>query len=61
MTDNSLNANSLKYRVVVDGVVLNESTTKQVAELFISTLDPTKKVKAQLETVDGDGRQLLLG
>jgi midasin (ATPase involved in ribosome maturation) len=61
MTDQNLAVNSIKYRVVVDNVVLSESTTKAVAELFITTLDPARKVKAILETVDSNGRQLLLG
>lgn len=56
----TLENTQLKYRVLVDGKVLNESSTKALADMFVSSLDETAKTKARIVPVMEDGRQLLL-
>lgn len=54
-----LNDSNVKYRVLVDGKVLNESTTKTLADVFVASLNEDMKHKAQIVPVMEDGRQLL--
>jgi hypothetical protein len=56
-----LHSNQVKYRVLVDGKVLNESATKTLADVFFESLDENVKRRAQVVPVMEDGRQLLNG
>jgi hypothetical protein len=56
-----LHSNQVKYRVLVDGKVLNESATKTLADIFFESLDENVKSRAQVVPVMEDGRQLLNG
>lgn len=56
-----LHTNQVKYRVLVDGKVLNESATKTLADMFFESLDENTKRKAQVVPVMEDGRQILNG
>jgi hypothetical protein len=56
-----LHSNQVKYRVLVDGKVLNESATKTLADVFFESLDENLKRRAQVVPVMEDGRQILNG
>lgn len=51
--------NQVKYRVLVDGKILNESMTKTLADVFVSNLNEDMKQKAKIVPIMEDGRQLL--
>lgn len=54
-----LQENRIKYRVLVDGRVLNESSTQSMADVFVSGLSEDMRNKAIVVPVVEDGRQLL--
>lgn len=54
-----LQDSQVKYRVLVDGKILNESMTKTLADVFVSGLDEDAKAKATIIPIVQDGRQLL--
>lgn len=55
----SLHENRIKYRVLVDGRVLNESSTQTMADVFVSGLSEDMRTKAVVVPVMEDGRQVL--
>ena len=52
---------SIKYRVQVNGVTLNESMSEYLAEQFISTLLPEQRSKAVIVPITEAGQQILFG
>ena len=59
---NILNENPIvKYRVEVDGNVLNESLNKALAEQFVSTLLPEQRNRAIIVPITETGAQVLFG
>lgn len=52
---------TIKYRVQVDGIVLNESLSKSLAEQFVSSLLPDQRSKAVILPITESGSQVLLG
>jgi len=52
---------TVKYRVQVNGVTLNESLSQGLAEQFIATLLPEQRSNAVIIPVTESGAQILLG
>lgn len=60
--NNILNENEvLKYRVIVDNVILNESTTLFLAQNFIATLTNDKQERAKIIPITENGKEVLFG
>lgn len=57
----NLNTNTIKYRVVVNGSILNESPTELLAEAYLTTLDEKDRSVAVIIPVTADGKQILNG
>ena len=52
---------TVKYRVVVNGVTLNESLSQSLAEQFIASLLPEQRNNAVIVPITESGSQILLG
>lgn len=51
----------LKYRVIVNGTILNESNTLTLAEHFIRTLTQEQQALAEIVPISKNGKQILFG
>ena len=52
---------NVRYQVKVNGITLNESVSKTLAEQFISTLLPEQRNQAIIVPVTDQGSQVLFG
>lgn len=52
---------TVKYRVVLNGQVLQEAPSQMLAEQFIMTLSEEQRAKAQVVPITEGGQQVLFG
>jgi hypothetical protein len=57
----NLNNTPIKYRVIVDGKILNENANKNIIDLFVEGLDEATKSRAVIVPITTDGKQVLMG
>lgn len=52
---------TVTYQVIVNGAVLNESASVQLAKSFVLQLTPEQRAVAQIVPIVESGKQILLG
>lgn len=61
MNDTILEAETVKYQVVLNGSVLHGPTSKGLAENFVMSLTEEQRNNVQIIPVTDNGQQILLG